>query len=382
LYSFFWEKSPLHKGLPRGDFLGKKYKITPFNPLNLTRRGVLLLQIMTGMKSVFLVLIIVFCGAMSVWASRAPGLNSNLVEDSFNNNVAFPNVGVVEIAHPEVYTRVVAVSDVHGMDQTLTRLMYTTGMINEQGLWKAGKTLLIVDGDSIDKGPHSLEVLQFWINLTRSARASGGAIIHTLGNHEAEWLSNPMNGKAVEFRNEMQQLSVPWQQIWNPNYVTPPDVRATYLRSMPLAVRVGTWLFCHAGLYPRLDWSSFKAQAVRLLQSGAYGDDFITGENSILEAQDWWNDISVRQQVEQTLFASHMYGVVFGHQDRAFGASKAHVAAVDQMRMIKIDTGIKPDTGNPGELLIFTKPAQMNLLQPPDVAAMGVGGMIRPVISQ
>src|SRR4051812_37676554 len=75
------------------------------------------------------------------------------------------NIGVVQITNPEIYSRVVAISDVHGMWQNLFALLVTSHLIDENLNWLGGKTLMIVVGDFIDKGPDSLYVMDFLMNI-------------------------------------------------------------------------------------------------------------------------------------------------------------------------------------------------------------------------
>jgi len=83
--------------------------------------------------------------------------------------------GTVVIDNPESFDRVIAMSDAHGMYSNLTQLLIHAKVINSSLSWTAGKTLLIVVGDSVDKGSQSLEVMDLWIALQAQALSVGGA---------------------------------------------------------------------------------------------------------------------------------------------------------------------------------------------------------------
>src|SRR6266478_2431219 len=110
-----------------------------------------------------------------------------------------------------------AISDVHGgydrMVALLTKhsLIATAPAAPGEAAWAGGNATLIVVGDMIDKGPESLEVIDFLIALQRSATGAGGQIVVTLGNHEAEFLYDPANDRAEKsdgVRTEMEKQGI------------------------------------------------------------------------------------------------------------------------------------------------------------------------------
>jgi hypothetical protein len=63
--------------------------------------------------------------------------------------------------------------------------------------------VLVVTGDLIDKWSGSLEVIALLRRLQSDAADQGGRVIITMGNHEAEFLANPLGKKTKEFRSEL-----------------------------------------------------------------------------------------------------------------------------------------------------------------------------------
>ena len=266
------------------------------------------------------------------------------------------NLGVVEVEHPEQFTQVLAVSDVHGMYSTIIDLLKNNSVIDTHQKWMAGKTLLIVVGDSIDKGDHSVEVLDLWMRLSQEASAVGGRLIHVLGNHEAELLAyGKEDSKAKELFREFQRKGIKKKR-----FLSEESAWGQFLRSMPVAAKVGHWLFCHAGLYPDMSWKDFVAQANQEIRKGNYESAFLVGPQSILEAKDWWSDTSKRKKLVQRLKDQGLFGVVQGHQPKAYGINNK-IGAIDGGHLIKIDNGMAPEAGShSGSLLRFKNPAQMN----------------------
>jgi hypothetical protein len=293
------------------------------------------------------------------------------------------NPGVVEVDGPGRYTQVLALSDVHGMYGHLTTLLRGARVIDGKDQWIAGKTLLIVCGDSIDKGPESLPILELWMRMFPRAEASGGRLIVLLGNHEAEFLKDPTRRTTAEFAAELTRARISPQDV-----AAGRDARGfgKFLLRMPLAARVGKYLFAHAGWYPaHMRWPDFVARAKRLLADGKYGDGLITGEHSILEEKEetapgsdtpekWYDDPDAVRSLEARLTAQNLYGVVFGHQPHAFGF-KAKIGGVDNLRLIKIDTGMSPDADeSDGEILCFKHPTDLLRSAAPDAERLLADG--------
>lgn len=285
------------------------------------------------------------------------------------------NPGVVEIKDPSAYGQVLAISDVHGMRSALDGLLKGAGVVDSGGRWAAGNSLLIVVGDSIDKGPESLEVLDAWMALSAQAAAAGGRVVHTLGNHEAEFLADPNNSrKAAELYAELKAKGVPVTDLTDPA-----KPYGKFLSEMPLAARVGRWIFCHAGFYPGPSWTEFSSAAGTALAAGSYGDTLLSADDSILEAKDWWKDSAARAALESRLEADGMYGLVQGHQPKAYGFPN-RTGSLDGGRLVKIDNGMAPEAGShAGSILRFTKPAQMNVSAPADMQVVGPDGGGSPV---
>ncbi len=276
---------------------------------------------------------------------------------------AIPNEGVVEIPDLSGFQQVVALSDPHGMADNLTHLLSACKLITPDGHWLADRTLLLVVGDSIDKGPKSLEVIDLWRTLSAEAPRTGSRVVVLLGNHEAEFLADPTNKKAAALRDEMLAQGRDMRELLDPSFP-----RGRFLREMPLAARIGShWLFCHAGWIPRMPYADFVAKARMTLRAGDYGSDFLIGPDSILEkrasrdGQKWWEDPAEVRELEDRLTQDGLYGVVFGHQPEAFGLSGTiGPYNTTDARLIKIDSGMAPYAGaNPGYLLRFTVPDEL-----------------------
>lgn len=85
--------------------------------------------------------------------------------------------------------RVVAMGDVHGEYQELTRMLSKANLVDAELSWDAGETHLVMAGDMVDRGPDSRRVLDLLMRLEEEARDAGGQVHVLLGNHETMWLT-------------------------------------------------------------------------------------------------------------------------------------------------------------------------------------------------
>ncbi|MFZ3229665.1 MAG: metallophosphoesterase [Pseudobdellovibrio sp.] len=309
--------------------------------------------------------IIFLCTVLSILSfnSCVSQLTQSNASDSRTPQSRNENLGVTSIDDPSIYAKVFVISDVHGMYDQVLSILKAGKVINNSNNWIAGKSLLIVDGDSIDKGPKSLEVLNLWIKLQTQSKNVGGNFIHVLGNHEAEFLADPSDDKKAKvLLAELNSQNLPVTDLTSMD-----SPHGLFLHNEPVAARVGRWLFCHSGFFPDMNWADFVAKADKVIGAQNYGSKFLIGNKSILESKDWEKSKSTYQPVIDRLDAMNLFGIVFGHQPGAFGIRGRSAAKVGG-RLIKIDNGMPIEGGSyPGSLLVFTNPAQMNALSYPSI---------------
>lgn len=80
--------------------------------------------------------------------------------------------------------RVVAIGDLHADPEAAQTTLRIAGLMDEQGHWAGGNSVLIQTGDVTDKGPSSSGVAKLLSRLQLEAPKSGGKVIGVLGNHE------------------------------------------------------------------------------------------------------------------------------------------------------------------------------------------------------
>ncbi len=80
--------------------------------------------------------------------------------------------------------RIIAVGDVHGDLNSFLSILKTAQMLDANGKWSGGKSILIQTGDVLDRGSQGRQVLDLLIQLEQQASQKGGRVYPLLGNHE------------------------------------------------------------------------------------------------------------------------------------------------------------------------------------------------------
>src|SRR5262245_30783321 len=179
-----------------------------------------------------------------------------------------------------------AIGDAHGDPQRLAAALAGADLIADASAppdkvkWTGGKSILVVTGDMIDKWKDSLGVIALLRTLQSDAATQGGRVIITMGNHEAEFLADPLGDKTSEFSAELKTAGMNPQDVGNCS-----GDLGRFLCDLPIAVRVNDWFFSHAGN----TGNRTMAQISTDIEAGFAQDGFKTaqliGDNSILEAR-------------------------------------------------------------------------------------------------
>jgi hypothetical protein len=181
---------------------------------------------------------------------------------------------------------ILALGDIHGDYDRLVTLLVAARVVASPPTmpdsvdWAAGSAILVITGDFIDKFNHALKVIPFLQALQLSARKVGGDVIVTMGNHEAEFLADPMNSKAAEFIAELTAAGIsPVEVAAGKNSI------GRFLRDLPIAARVRDWFFCHAGNSGGRTIANLASEIERQVTAMGFGAPILSDDNSILEAR-------------------------------------------------------------------------------------------------
>lgn len=244
---------------------------------------------------------------------------------------------------------VYAVSDVHGAYDMFVGLLATNRLVDAASSdpakprWAGGKAVLVVAGDMLDKGAESVEVVDLLRSLQSDAARSGGRVVVTMGNHEAEFMLDPHNKKASRTAQDEVGVDVELEA----DGVAPDDVaraadaagRGAWIAALPFAARVRDWFFAHAGATGGLSVAALSAKLSAAYDRDGFGAGDLTGGGSILEAQSWYGDPSDPDAGRSDAAALGVTHVAFGHDPGAFG-EHGRMRASDDGILVKLDTAM------------------------------------------
>ncbi len=250
--------------------------------------------------------------------------------------------------HDDRADEIWAFSDPHGGIDAMKRLLESSELIDSESTWSAGPVTMVIAGDLIDKGAHSLEVIDLLRRLEPQAAAAGGRLIVLLGNHEAEFFADPSNDKArTGIDNELGREGI------NPEELAAgmdSQGRGAWLASRPLGVRVKKYFFSHGGNTDKRSVKELRRLYATAFSTGkGFADKDVIGGNSILEAQGWYGDHRSDKAGRENARALGVDHIVFGHDPGAFG-KKDQVEISNNGILIKLDCAMGLG-GVEGELL-------------------------------
>jgi len=158
------------------------------------------------------------------------------------------NVGLSE-SLPEQWQRLVAVSDNHADLQGLLVELLKAELINEQGNWIGGNSLLLVNGDFLNVGSYSREIWYYLRAIQRQARAVHGDVIIQLGNHEVMPLQDDF--RQIERNPDVRAAGLQIHKIRREYKLLRDDLlNALAQGDVVAAFNVGDLVFVHAGVLP------------------------------------------------------------------------------------------------------------------------------------
>ena len=196
------------------------------------------------------------------------------------------------------YKRILAVGDIHGIYEKLISLM-------ELIQFNPDDDMLIFLGDYIDRGPQSLECLDYVMNLYKQYPER---VIPLLGNHEVMCLNYyRYEGRRCSYM--MDDLDKQMVMVWLDNGGTDTHKQFKKLKHPELQKRlrwmqmrsnhyqIGDYYFCHAGIQPFIPLDKQKEgdllwirEGFFDLYDGRYGT-IVAGHTPVQElSKKFWKD--------------------------------------------------------------------------------------------
>lgn len=169
-------------------------------------------------------------------------------------------------APPEV--PILTVSDVEGNFTWFQAFLLRNRVINRQFRWTFGAGHLVLLGDFFDRGTEVLPCLWLIYKLEEEARKAGGQVHFVLGNHDAMNLSGNYRYVRKKYLVNADSLRLPYGRWFDSS-----TELGRWLRTKPTLLKINGFLFCHAGVSPRLLSQMPSIEAVNQQMRASLGHD-------------------------------------------------------------------------------------------------------------
>jgi protein-tyrosine-phosphatase len=244
--------------------------------------------------------------------------------------------------------RLVALGDIHGDHDAMNAALSLAGVIDDDGHWSGGETVVVQTGDQLDRGDDERAILDHLEQLTEEAWAAGG-MFHVLnGNHETMNVELDLryvtDGGFADFADlappideqDEQLLAYAETERGRVFAFRPGGLYASMLAGRNTTVQVGDTVFVHGGVLP--DHADIGLEAINgAIQEWMAGDgdvpDELIGGDGVVWVRNYSDgpsagDCTMLDEALEILGASRM---VVGHtvQDEVSTACDEKVWLVD-----------------------------------------------------
>jgi hypothetical protein len=140
-----------------------------------------------------------------------------------------------------------AISDLEGEFDTMVHLLQVNGVIDHALNWSYSSGHLVLIGDMVDRGNNVVPLLWLIYKLEGEAKLAGGDIHFILGNHERYLLDGRTKSVASKYYGTFRTTDLSQRELWSEK-----SELGRWLRSKPVMLKVGSTLFVHAGISPKV----------------------------------------------------------------------------------------------------------------------------------
>ena len=277
---------------------------------------------------------------------QLPGLGSLRLE---------PGGPAPEAASLPLPERIAALSDIHGNLAGMTALLLAHGVIDAKRQWTFGRGHLVVAGDVFDRGGRVTDC--FWLlrHLEHQARKAGGRVHMILGNHEVFALRGDeryLHSDYQEFQKKL--LGLDQKTLYGPT-----TELGRWLRSRPVLLRLGSFLFAHGGPSPAMmaeerDLDALNAAFRRSIDEAGkprlQGPEGPIWYRGLIPGMETKRPDATDPEVERLLQGFAVRAIVVGHSTLKTGITTFHGG-----RICGIDANLQ--AGGSGELWLFQQGA-------------------------
>jgi hypothetical protein len=142
-------------------------------------------------------------------------------------------------------SRLFVASDFEGEFAAFATLLQANGVLDAQLHWRFGDGRLVLVGDLVDRGPNVVPLLWLVYRMEAEAAAAGGGVHYILGNHEQMLVTGRTSYLHPKYFGTLNLARESHAALWDEH-----SELGRWLRSKPVLLKVGDWLFMHGGVSP------------------------------------------------------------------------------------------------------------------------------------
>jgi len=236
------------------------------------------------------------------------------------------------------------IGDVHADYETFINILKKSGMIDENLNWSGKKTNLVIIGDLVDgksrsgkwKGDSDINVVKLIEKLMKQAKEKSGEVIVLLGNHEFMNIRGNFSYSGDKGIKELGGLKGRLK-YFNSTF-------KDFAKKCYLAVKIGDWVFCHAGILPEIS-SNLTIEDLNLLLLKYLNKkmdkkeediffEIISGDLGVLTNREFGNTNVNADKLQKTLNNMKAKCMVVGH------TVQRRVNSLCNGKLWRVDTGM------------------------------------------
>jgi hypothetical protein len=246
--------------------------------------------------------------------------------------------------------KIVVIGDIHADYEILLAVLKKAEIINDKLEWIADKTYLVIIGDFVDgkaridnwNGDSDLKVIHFLGKLIKKAKRKKCEVIILLGNHEFMNIRGNFtySGESgiKEMGGELKRL-----KYFNNKFFE-------FAKKCFLAVNIGGYVFCHAGIVPEISKKytipklnimlhKFLSNQMNLKEDNIFFN-IISGDYGILTTREFGGDNINCKRLSATLENLNANHMIVGH------TVQNKVNEVCNKKLWRVDVGLSRAFGN------------------------------------
>lgn len=235
--------------------------------------------------------------------------------------------------------RVVAIGDLHADPEAARTTLRLAGLMDDQGHWSGGNSVLIQTGDVTDKGPSSSGVARLLSRLQLEAPKSGGKVIGVLGNHEMMNWTGDWRGVT---QADLSEFESPAARM---NDLKKDGAMGRWIRGTRMVVIHDRVLYCHGGVSAEM--AGLGAERLTGIKAT---DVAIEGNRSLFggDGPMWYRGYLLNDETKacaeaaKTLAKLDVDRMVVGHTTQTDGKIRSRCGG----SILGIDTGISGYAGH------------------------------------